>query len=75
MNNEYELNDIELKSFRNIIGVIPQEINIFNGAVIDNILLSHKVTPETIMEFITQYGLLDYFLINYHKDWLQLWVK
>lgn len=61
VNNEYELNDIELKSFRNLIGVIPQEINIFNGTVIDNILLGDTVAPETIMEFITQYGFLDYF--------------
>lgn len=61
VNNEYELNDIELKSFRNLIGVVPQEINIFNGTVIDNILLGDSVTPETIMEFITQYGFLDYF--------------
>lgn len=61
VNKEYELNDIELKSFRNLIGVIPQEINIFNGTIIDNILLGDTVTPETIMEFITQYGFLDYF--------------
>lgn len=61
VNNHIELNDIELKSFRNLIGVIPQEINIFNGTVIDNILLGDTVTPETIMDFITQYGFLDYF--------------
>jgi ATP-binding cassette subfamily B protein len=61
VNNEYELNDIELKSFRNLIGVIPQEINIFNGTVIDNILLGDTVTSETIMEFIYQYGFSDYF--------------
>jgi ATP-binding cassette subfamily B protein len=61
VNNEYELNDIELISFRNLIGVIPQEINIFNGTVIDNILLGDTVTPETIMNFIAQYGFSDYF--------------
>jgi ATP-binding cassette subfamily B protein len=61
VNNEYELNDIELNNFRNLIGVIPQEINIFNGTVIDNILLGDTVTPETIMDFITQYGFSDYF--------------
>jgi ATP-binding cassette subfamily B protein len=61
VNNEYELNDIELKSFRNLIGVIPQEINIFNGTVIDNILMGDTVTSETIMKFFTQYGFLDYF--------------
>lgn len=61
VNNEYELNDIELKSFRNLIGVIPQEINIFNGTVIDNILMGDTVTSETIMKFFAQYGFLDYF--------------
>jgi ABC-type multidrug transport system fused ATPase/permease subunit len=61
VNNEYELNDIELKSYRNLIGVIPQEINIFNGTVIDNIMLGDTVTPETIMDFITQYGFSDCF--------------
>jgi ATP-binding cassette subfamily B protein len=61
VNNEYELVDIELKSFRNLIGLIPQEINIFNGTVLDNILLGDTVMPETIMEFITQYGFVDYF--------------
>jgi ABC-type bacteriocin/lantibiotic exporter with double-glycine peptidase domain len=53
VNNENELNDIELKSFRNLIGVIPQEINIFNGTVIDNILLGDTVTPETIIESVS----------------------
>jgi ATP-binding cassette subfamily B protein len=61
VNNEYEIDEIELKSFRNLIGVIPQEINIFNGTVIDNILLGDRVTSETIMDFISQYGFLDYF--------------
>lgn len=74
VNKEYELNDIELKSFRNLIGVIPQEINIFNGTVIDNILLGDTVTPETIMEFITQYGFLDYFN-QLPQGLATMWVK
>jgi ATP-binding cassette, subfamily C, bacteriocin exporter len=61
VNNEFELNDIELKSFRNLIGVIPQEITLFNGTIIDNILLGDTVTPETFIDFITQYGFTDYF--------------
>jgi ATP-binding cassette subfamily B protein len=61
VNNEFELNDIELKSFRNLIGVIPQEITLFNGTIIDNILLGDTVAPETLIEFITQYGFTDYF--------------
>jgi ABC-type bacteriocin/lantibiotic exporter with double-glycine peptidase domain len=61
VNDQYELNDIELKSFRSLIGVIPQEITLFNGTIIDNILLGDTVTPETLIDFITQYGFSDYF--------------
>lgn len=61
VNNQYELNDIQLKSFRNLIGVIPQEITLFNGTIIDNIVLGDTVTPETLIDFITQYGFSDYF--------------
>ncbi|HAT79971.1 MAG TPA: peptidase C39, partial [Flavobacterium sp.] len=39
INNQYHLSEIELESYRNLIGVIPQEITIFNGNVVDNILL------------------------------------
>lgn len=61
VNDQYELNDIELKSFRDLIGVIPQEITLFNGTIIDNILLGDTITPETLIDFITQYGFSDYF--------------
>jgi ABC-type bacteriocin/lantibiotic exporter with double-glycine peptidase domain len=61
VNDQYELNDIELKSFRSLIGVIPQEITLFNGTIIDNILLGDTVTTETLIDFITQYGFSDYF--------------
>ena len=61
INNEYPLNEIELKSYRNLIGVIPQEITIFNGNVIDNILLGAIDTPENIMQFLNDFGFDVYF--------------
>ncbi len=61
INNEYPLNEIELKSYRNLIGVIPQEITIFNGNVIDNILLGNIDTPENIVQFLTHFGFDVYF--------------
>ncbi|NHN27378.1 peptidase domain-containing ABC transporter [Flavobacterium jejuense] len=61
VNNQHQLNAIELKSFRNLIGVIPQEITIFNGNVIDNILLGATETPENIMHFLTSFGFDAYF--------------
>ena len=61
INNQYPLNEIELKSYRNLIGVIPQEITIFNGNVIDNILLGNTDTPENIIQFLTHFGFDSYF--------------
>lgn len=61
INNEYNLNEIELKSYRNLIGVIPQEITIFNGNVLDNILLGAIDTQENIIQFITNFGFDVYF--------------
>lgn len=56
VNNQYNLREIKLESYRNLLGVIPQEITIFNGTVIDNILLGTENTPENILNFIHEYG-------------------
>ena len=61
LNNQHKLNEVELKSYRNLIGVIPQEITIFNGNVIDNILLGSTDTPENIIQFLTHFGFDVYF--------------
>lgn len=61
VNNQLKLNEIELKSYRNLIGVIPQEITIFNGNVIDNILLGNTDSPENIIQFLTYFGFDVYF--------------
>jgi ATP-binding cassette, subfamily C, bacteriocin exporter len=55
------IENIDLESFRNITGVIPQEINIFSGNVIDNILLGNEDTTENILEFLKTYQLDEYF--------------
>ena len=61
VNNALQLNQIELKSYRNLLGVIPQDITIFNGNVIDNILLGQVETPENIISFLTHFGFDEYF--------------
>lgn len=61
MNNQYPLSEIELESYRNLIGVIPQEITIFNGNVIDNILLGKEDDIENLLQFIKEYGFEIYF--------------
>lgn len=61
INKQHKLNEVELKGYRNLIGVIPQEITIFNGNVIDNILLGNADTPEDIIQFLTYFGFDVYF--------------
>jgi ATP-binding cassette subfamily B protein len=61
INNQHDLSKIELKSYRKLIGVVPQEISIFNGNVIDNILLGATDTPENLNTFFTEYGFDTYF--------------
>jgi ABC-type bacteriocin/lantibiotic exporter with double-glycine peptidase domain len=61
INKQHKLNEVELKSYRNLIGVIPQEITIFNGNVIDNILLGNSDSPENIIQFLTYFGFDVYF--------------
>jgi ABC-type bacteriocin/lantibiotic exporter with double-glycine peptidase domain len=61
INNQHQLSGIELANYRDLIGVIPQEIIIFNGNVIDNILLGKTEKVETVMQFIQEYGFDFYF--------------
>lgn len=61
LNNKQQLQEIELKNYRDLLGVIPQEITIFNGNVIDNILLGTIDTTENIMKFIKEYEFEHFF--------------
>lgn len=61
VNNKLELNNIELKSYRNLIGVVAQEITIFNGNVVDNILLGKTETHENLILFLKEYNFDTYF--------------
>lgn len=61
VNNQFQISDIDLKAYRNLIGIIPQEITIFNGNVVDNILLGKEESPEKLMQFIQSLGFDTYF--------------
>jgi ATP-binding cassette, subfamily C, bacteriocin exporter len=61
LNDQYKLQEIELKNYRNLLAVIPQEITIFNGNIIDNILLGIIDSPENILKFITEYHFESFF--------------
>ena len=56
VNGETDLNTVELSNWRNIVGVVPQDITIFNGNVLDNILLGQEDKPENVVAFCQEYG-------------------
>ena len=56
INNKNNINDIELESWRDLVGVVPQEITIFSGNVLDNILLGKEDKPENVVKFCKDYG-------------------
>ena len=60
INNEHNLPNINTKDWRNIIGIIPQDITIFSGNVMTNFLLGKKDTPDNIKVFCNQYGFTEF---------------
>ena len=56
INNQTNLQEIETESWRNILGVVPQDVTIFSGNMITNILLGQEDKPENIVKFCKDYG-------------------
>ena len=60
INNQYNLPNINTEDWRNIIGIIPQDITIFSGNVITNILLGKEDTLANIERFCKQYSFTEF---------------
>lgn len=56
INEKYNLKEIKLSNWRDLVGVVPQEITIFNGNVLDNILLGKEDKPENVIQFCKELG-------------------
>lgn len=56
INNKIIFFDLDTKCWRTILGVVPQDVTIFSGNVITNILLGKEDTPENIIKFCQDYG-------------------
>lgn len=61
VNDICNLFQTELKSYRNLIGVVPQEITLFNGNIIDNVVLGKSDFREDCKLFLSEYGFDLYF--------------
>jgi len=56
VNGTLNFKELKLENWRSLIGVIPQEIKIFNGNVLDNILLGTEDTVENVVKFCQDLG-------------------
>ena len=56
VNEKETLRKVNLTDWRNVVGVVPQEITIFNGNILDNILLGKEDAPENVVKFCQEYG-------------------
>jgi ATP-binding cassette subfamily B protein len=62
VNDKIELQNIAMQSWRSQMGVIPQEVHIFNGNVLYNIVLDENCNNELLQEIINQYNLTEFIL-------------
>ena len=60
INNENNLTNTNTNDWRDVIGVIPQDVTVFSGNVVTNILLGKEDTPENIETFCKDYGFEDF---------------
>ncbi len=57
VNGSLPLGEVPLSAWRRLIGVVPQNIHIFNGTVLENIVFDDGVRdPQAITAFLDQYG-------------------
>ena len=62
VNGKIELQNISIQSWRSKMGVIPQEVHIFNGNILYNIVLDENCNNELLEEIINQYSLTDFIM-------------
>ncbi len=61
LNGTIGLNDIQLTDWRKMVGVVPQNIHIFNGTVIENIVFEDAARdPQKILPFLQKWDLVNF---------------
>ncbi len=72
INDNLPFNDIAPDVWRGKIGVVPQDVKIFNGTLIDNIILGDVITEgEKAVEFCKSIG-LDTIFDNFPQNYLTI---
>ncbi|MDO5615483.1 MAG: peptidase domain-containing ABC transporter [Cruoricaptor ignavus] len=70
VNNATDLQNISLSNWRNLVSVVPQNIQMFNGNVLENIILSDTVDEQKLQTLIS-YG-FDVFINSLPQGFMTL---
>jgi len=72
INNTISFDKVGINTWRNIVGVVPQDIHLFNGTVLDNICLSNtQEEAEKIVKFCKEYG-FDQFIVQLPQGYVTI---
>lgn len=53
INKNLDLKNIAIDSWRNAVSIVPQKIQLFNGNILENIILDEKVNEEKLQQLIS----------------------
>lgn len=57
INDRTSLSDIQISNWKSVAAVVPQQVHIFNGTVLENIAFEDAAkNPQTVVEFLRNYG-------------------
>lgn len=60
--NDANFNDLSIEQWRNKIAVVPQQVHLFNGTLVENITLGDpSVSEEQLLAFFENYGFNRFF--------------
>lgn len=61
VNGDIPLQDININCWRSMVGYVPQNPHVFNGTILENILINCKDKAQDLYEQIKEFGLIDFF--------------
>lgn len=61
INSHIPLQNINTNCWRSMVGYVPQNPHIFNGTIMENILISSNVQPQVLLEKINEWKLSIFF--------------
>ena len=57
INGSTKFSDIQIYNWKKIVALVPQQVHIFNGTVLENIAFDDAATkPQEVLTFLSEYG-------------------